>query len=129
QLYSAAEQEFASAAHAKTSVALSAKASSGQWLQVETGDEGIYRITAQDLVNAGISGTIDPNEIELFGIGGDILPEKVTAQSGEWTECPIELHAASGQFQDLLFYATGTTVWKYSGELALNVDGLYHTMN
>lgn len=104
-------------------------AASGQWLMVETTEEGVYRISAHDLASAGISGSIDPNSIEIFGVGGATLSENVTGQSGDWVECPIELHASGGDFQDIYFYAPGVTQWKYSAEYGLKSDGVYHTVN
>ncbi|MDP4198742.1 MAG: type IX secretion system sortase PorU [Bacteroidota bacterium] len=128
ELYRAAEHEWTSARPLGQTGHKALAASDGQWLQVETTDEGIYRISAQDLANAGITGAIDTGSIELFGVGGDMLSERVTSSTGEWLACPFELHLQNGQFRDLYFYAPGVTVWKYSGE-ELNVDGLYHTIN
>lgn len=101
----------------------------GQWLQLQTGDEGIYRVTAQDLANAGITGTVDPSSIELFGIGGEILNELPTDSSGEWLERPVEIKTDANQnFTELYFYASGLTVWQYSNDLS-GTDGLFHVLN
>ncbi|HWF44181.1 MAG TPA: type IX secretion system sortase PorU [Candidatus Kapabacteria bacterium] len=134
QFYTAAEQEVtrynrpARTASGKNDVATSLAGNDGQWLQIETTDEGVYRITAQDLAKAGITGTIDTSAIELFGIGGELLGETVTGSNGEWIERPIDIRADGGNFTEFYFYAPGVTVWKYSSS-GSNVDGLYHTLN
>ncbi len=128
EFYRSAEHELMAGIPATKGSRFALSASDGQWLQVETTDEGIYRITAQDLSNSGITGAIDTSTIELFGVGGDVLSERVTNTTGEWLTCPIEIHADASGLRDICFYAPGVTVWKYSAE-QLNVDGLYHTIN
>ncbi len=118
----------ASAGWNKSTAPLNATASGGQWLEVTTTSEGIYHITAQDLSNAGISGSVDPNSIELLGFGGAMLDESITATTGEWSERPIEVHTNGSSFQDLNFYAPGVSVWKYYRSNA-STDGLTHTLN
>ncbi len=100
----------------------------GEWLEITTNSEGIYHISAEDLANNGITGPIDPTDIELFGIGGAMLNENPTDSSGEWLECPIEVHANGQNFSDLYFYASGASVWKYQGSLG-GTDGLFHDLN
>ena len=131
-LYSCAWQQGAGFwARAKSSPLaepLSASTDTGQWILVTTGAEGIYRITAQDLANAGVTGPINPNSIELLGQGGEMLPESVTDSSGEWIERPIEVHANGPTFSDFYFYAPGITAWKYSSYNTVT-DGLYRSIN
>ncbi len=103
-------------------------AGNGTWLQLETNDEGVYRLTAQNLADAGITGAVDPNSIELFGIGGELLNEGITDSSGEWIERPIEIKMNGASFSELYFYARGVVVWKYSHQSA-GVDGLFHRIN
>ncbi len=100
----------------------------GQWIEVTTSAEGIYRITAQDLANAGITGTVDPSTIELFGVGGAMLNEAITPTSGDWLQQPIEVRANGENFSELYFYAPGVSVWKYSSDIS-GTNGLYHTLN
>ncbi len=109
---------------------------SGQWLQITTTDEGIYRISAQDLANNGITGTIDPSTIELFGIGGAMLGSEVqtslegpTDSSGEWIQAPIDVRTNGGTVTDLYFYANGVSVWKYMQIDTDRLNGLYHNLN
>ena len=100
----------------------------GQWILVTTGAEGIYHITAQDLAGAGVTGTIDPNTIELFGIGGEMLNETVTDSSGEWIQRPLDVRANGSATTDIYFYAPGVGVWKYSSAIP-GEDGLFHNLN
>jgi hypothetical protein len=100
----------------------------GIWLQAETTTEGMYRITAQELAAAGVTGAIDPNSLELLGVGGWMLDEQASDTSGEWIEHPFELRGEPGTLKDIVFYAPGITRWKYSPRQD-NVDGLYHRIN
>ena len=136
----------------KRSPQISAQSASGSgtWLQLETTDEGVYRITAQNFADAGITGTVDPNSIELFGIGAELLNENITDSSGEWIERPIEVRQSGSNFDELYFYTHGPIQWKYShggdfivvgndtirGEWndtvdgqPLHEDGVYHRSN
>ena len=131
-LYACALNQHAGiwAAPARTksgAIALNSPSDTGEWLEVTTTAEGVYRITAQDLSNAGVSGSVDPNTIELLGDGGAMLSESVTNSSGEWSERPIEVHANGGTFQELRFYSPGTSVWKYS--TGTSTHKLAHTEN
>ncbi|HZK75676.1 MAG TPA: C25 family peptidase propeptide domain-containing protein, partial [Candidatus Kapabacteria bacterium] len=119
-------QEWA-ASKAGVSV-LSSGADTGQWLEVTTNAEGIYRITAQDLASQGITGAIDPNSIELFGLGGEMLNESVTASSGEWLQRPLDVRTNSGSFTEMYFYAPGVSVWKYGTSIP-GADGVFHNLN
>jgi hypothetical protein len=101
----------------------------GQWLMVETTDEGIYKISAADLAGQGITGPIDANSVELFGVGGEQLDETVTGSNGEWIERPINVIADGSQLKELTFYARGTTIWKYYPKQDQTVDGLFHRVN
>lgn len=50
--------------------------SAGNWYQMGVTAEGVYKITAASLAQAGvISGTVSSNSIRLFGNGGAMLPE------------------------------------------------------
>jgi len=103
-------------------------ASNAQWLQITTTTPGVYHISAQDLANNGITGTIDPTSIQLFGIGGAMLNESPTDSSGEWIQCPIDVRTNEQNSTDLYFYANGASVWKYTSSLK-GTDGLFHNLN
>jgi len=50
---------------------------SGDWYKFETMQAGIYKISYNDLVNAGMDlSSVDPATIKLYGNGGGMLPEK-----------------------------------------------------
>jgi hypothetical protein len=100
-----------------------------QWLQVETTDEGIYKISADDLRAAGLSTGFDTASLQLFGTGGGMLSETVDQQTGELRECPIRVNAdGSGAFRDLYFYAPGVRSWKYT-QNSEKLNGLSHSQN
>ena len=101
----------------------------GQWLQIETTDEGVYHITAQDLANKGITGPVDPNSVELFGLGGELLDETATGTNGEWLERPLDVRTDGQNVTDLYFYAPGVTVWYYGSGSSGGIDALYHKLN
>ncbi len=126
-----AEWTYALKSQSKASAGMStmsAPAASGQWLQITTNGAGIYHISAQDLANNGITGTIDPASIQLFGVGGAMLNESTTDSSGEWIQCAIEVQAEGENFTDLYFYANAASVWRYDGALG-GTDGLFHNLN
>ncbi len=107
---------------------MSAPSVGGQWLQITTSSAGIYHISAQDLANNGITGTIDPASVQLFGIGGAMLNETQTDSSGEWIQCAIDVRTNGQNVTDLYFYANGPSVWFYDGAIG-GTDGLYHNLN
>ncbi|MFI5202619.1 MAG: C25 family peptidase propeptide domain-containing protein, partial [Candidatus Kapaibacterium sp.] len=86
---------------------LSSATDGGQWVSVTTGAEGIYHITTQDLAGAGVTGTIDPSTIELFGMGGEMLNETVTDSSGEWVQRPLDVRTNGSSMTEIDFYAPG----------------------
>lgn len=101
--------------------------SAGSWLSIETDSEGVYRITAQDLKNAGVSIPSDLRTIELFGIGGREIDYNATSTSGEWRECAKEIITnGDGSFKELRFYAAGMYSWSYKFN---DFDGLTHRIN
>gem|GEM_PF-2219011 len=127
-LYCRAWQQNSSVSKASAGAVALGSSDGGQWVLLTTGAEGIYHITAQDLAAAGVTGTIDPSSIELFGQGGEMLNEAITDSSGDWVQRPIDVHAHDAGFSDLYFYAPGTSVWRYSSSIA-GVDGLFHNLN
>ncbi|MEO6940582.1 MAG: type IX secretion system sortase PorU [Candidatus Kapaibacterium sp.] len=101
-----------------------------RWVSVETNETGVYRITAQDLAGAGVSGTIDTAALHLYGTGGTPLSEQVNPSTGELRECAIEVHANSdGSLRDFYFFAPGNTSWHYSNGNTDKLYSFYHTIN
>lgn len=85
--------------------------STGKWVKIRVGDEGIYALTPEWLARAGFS---HPDRVKLYGYGGRILAEDWTFEGDECvpddlTEIPL-YRGASGK---LLFFAEGTvrTTW------------------
>ncbi|MCS7176608.1 MAG: type IX secretion system sortase PorU [Candidatus Kapabacteria bacterium] len=90
--------------------------SSGTWLRVKVREEGVYRITAEQLRQLGIQ--IAPNDIptlKLFGTGGEPLPEAVaTALEEHVVEQPIVVRTtADGQLSEIIFYGAAPSGFRY----------------
>jgi hypothetical protein len=90
--------------------------SAGTWLRVIVQEEGIYRITAEQLRQFGVS--LTPEEIptlKLFGTGGEPLPESVSeALREQVVEQPLIVRTtADGQLRDILFYAAAPSGFRF----------------
>jgi len=100
------------------------------WLQVRTDSEGVYRITSQDLTNAGVKTPIDASSIQLFGTGGKPLEETPSTSSGELKENAIQIiNDGNGAFKELRFYAPGIITWEYNKSTSNLVNSFTHTIN
>lgn len=90
--------------------------SSGTWLRVTVKEEGIYRITAEQLRQLGVA---IPREelptLKLLGTGGEPLPEEVSsALEDPVVEQPIVVRTTeTGELQDILFYGASTSGFRY----------------
>lgn len=85
----------------------SANAAAGRWLKIGVEREGIYRVTAQQLRDAGL--TVSAQEaasLRLFGNGGGELNQLVAAaERNRMNEQPIFVETdAGGNFIALVFY-------------------------
>ena len=49
--------------------------SAGQWTKVSVDHQGIYKVSAAFLKNAGLTTAIPSANIRIFGTGGGVLPE------------------------------------------------------
>lgn len=87
--------------------ALNSVLASGRWVKISVAENGVYKITRNELKKMGFS---NPDKVRLFGYGGELLPE-------------TNLHKLSDDLQEvpmwresdyLLFYANGTVAWEYS---------------
>ena len=91
--------------------------SSGNWYQLGVTSEGVYKITAASLSQAGIvSGSVSSNSIRLYGNGGAMLPENNRVpRTDDLVENAIEMvDGGDGSFNGpdyLLFYAPGPHPW------------------
>lgn len=66
--------------------------SAGNWYQLGVTKEGVYKLTAASLSQAGvISGTVTSNAIRIFGNGGAMLPENNrTPRPDDLVEMPLK---------------------------------------
>lgn len=86
---------------------------SGQWLKAAVVQSGIYKITADQLVNQGFpAGSISPEKLAVFGDRGGMLPlENAVPQTTGLQQCGIQVFdGGDGQFSGsdyLLFWAEG----------------------
>lgn len=79
------------------------------WLRLETGQDGMYRITPSQMEGFPIP-DIDPRSFRLFTTGGELLPFVVTNPGYEFTEIPIYVEGESDGSLDggdfILFFGT-----------------------
>ena len=113
--------------------------SSGESVQAETPSafyrftitrEGIYRITAEQLKGAGIAtDEAAANSIKVFGGGGLELSERVESALGnQLREQPIIVETnPDGSIREIIFYATGTTGWRNTGDSVRHYINHYAT--
>ncbi|MFM8771726.1 MAG: type IX secretion system sortase PorU [Candidatus Kapaibacterium sp.] len=88
--------------------------------------EGIYRITADQLKRAGIAtDAAAAASIKVFGGGGLELSERVEAAlSDQRREQPLTVETnPDGSIREIVFYASGTTGWRNTG------DSIRHYIN
>lgn len=90
------------------------------WIKIATTREGIYRITAADLQEAGLnSADFNPNYFALFGNGNAMLPEEnSTVRPDDLIENALATFGTEdGSFDAedyLLFYSPGPVYWRYN---------------
>ncbi len=91
----------------------------GAWYRLTVSDDGIYRLNAQYLTNAGINlAGVDPRTIKIYGNGGTEVPENVFAARGEdLVENAIYVEGESdGKFDSgdfVLFYGRSVRGFRY----------------
>ena len=90
--------------------------SSGQWAKVSVGQQGIYKITAAFMKNAGFTSAIPSANIRFYGTGGAVLPESNQQVIGDdLPEVALEMNDGGDGIFDgndyFLFYAPGPHQW------------------
>jgi len=88
----------------------------GKWIQLKVREDGIYKLTYDDIKRQGIS---DPSKVKIYGYGGWMLPEDFSRPYvDDLPEVPVYIEKGNdGVFSSgdyLLFYARGTTQWTYN---------------
>ncbi len=94
--------------------------SSGDWYKIKVTEDGVYKITYQDLEAMGIDpGKMNPSKFGVFGNGGDMLPESnSTFRYDDLQENAIVISGEDdGKFdtQDyILFYGDSPDEWNFN---------------
>ncbi len=111
---------------------------SGEMFKIEISQEGIYSLTRADLESAGIDlSGFDPRTFRIFGNGGFMLPEDVSAdRDEELIENAIlvvgEDDGSWDEGDEILFFARGVNSWEPSTSLPgtyKHVQNLYTRNN
>lgn len=100
---------------------------SGEWVKIQVSQNGVYKITYEQLVSMGIS---SPANVRIYGYGGHVLSENF--QDKYIDDLPqVNIYMDKGndnafnQGDYILFYAQGVTSWKYDHQ----TKTLKHTGN
>lgn len=110
---------------------------SGNWFKFAVTETGVYRITYNDLVSAGLNpANINPQHLRLYGNGGGMLPEPNAAfRHDDLTEVAIfvsgEEDGVFNQQDYILFYGQSAHAWKYTpGSPAFeHIHNIYDDLN
>lgn len=110
---------------------------SGNWYKFSVSETGIYRITYNDLVEAGLNpATINPQHIRLYGNGGGMLPEPNSEyRHDDLIENAIvvvgEEDGVFGQQDYILFFGQSPHEWRYSASSSAfeHVHNIYDDYN
>ncbi|MEZ4844028.1 MAG: type IX secretion system sortase PorU [Bacteroidia bacterium] len=93
----------------------------GDWYQFKTTSEGIYKLTYEQLTEAGLSlNNIDANTLKLYANEGGMLSDIIANQKpDDLREIPVELVDNNGNNKMdagdyIRFYAQGADNWKYT---------------
>ena len=91
--------------------------SSGKWVKIQVKESGVYKMTYEDLLNAGLT---NPANVRVYGYGGAMLTQNFNKTHID--DLPAVgfymSKGADGVFNAgdyILFYAQGTTSWAYNG--------------
>lgn len=87
---------------------------SGKWVKLKINEDGIYKLTYEDLVEMGIS---DPSDPRIFGRGGMLSEENNIPEPDDLQENAIWMDRGDnqefGQGDYILFYGKGPDRWDY----------------
>lgn len=110
-------QDFTSkTSYATTEPAQTSVLASGKWYKIKVYQDGVYKLTFEDISNMGFS---DPSAIRIFGNGGKMVPlMNSEPRYDDLIENSIYMNKGSddifnaGDF--ILFYAKGPVTWTYN---------------
>ncbi len=109
--------------------------SQGNWYKISVSESGIYKLSFSELQNMGINvASINPQNIKLYGNGGDMLPEKNDDERiDDLYENSIYIEGENdGSFDPedyIIFYGMSPHVWEFSGESFNYVANIYDDLN
>jgi hypothetical protein len=88
----------------------------GKWVQVKVSENGIYKLTYEDINKMGFN---DPAKIKIYGYGGWILEQDFTKPYvDDLPEVAVWMNKGSDNVFNtgdyLLFYGRGTVKWTYN---------------
>lgn len=99
--------------------------SSGQWLKITVSDDGIYKISSDDLRNNGFDiSSINPQNIRVHGNGGGMLPQANSAERAIdlVQNAILVVGEEDGRFDEsdfIVFYGQGPDQYEYRGDTLL----------
>ncbi|MCD4696169.1 MAG: type IX secretion system sortase PorU, partial [Bacteroidales bacterium] len=90
----------------------------GNWYKFRVAESGLYEITYNDLLAAGLDpSTINPQNLSIFGNGGNMLPEaNSTYRKDDLQEIPIIVEGEENGLFDatdrIIFFGQSPHTWK-----------------
>ncbi len=93
----------------------------GPWYKFTVTDEGMYKITGQELLNLGVPSTTDPSTIRIFGNGGfeppmgvgDPYPDDLRENAVYVSDGGVPGALDAGDY--VVFYGKAASGWTYDG--------------
>jgi hypothetical protein len=92
----------------------------GAWFRFAVTDDGMYKISGQALLAAGIPASVDPHTIRIYGNGGRETPmDPVAPSTDDLVENAVAVTDGGAQgsldgSDEILFYGKGTRGWTYN---------------
>jgi hypothetical protein len=91
----------------------------GKWYQFELQNPGIYKISFEDLSNAGIDiAGFSSNDFKMYGFGGMLSEKNSELEYGDIPEIAIQMFDGGDNSFDagdyFLFYGQGPDTWKFN---------------
>lgn len=101
--------------------------SSGQWVKVRVENNGLYKITYEELVAMGVS---NPGGVRVYGYGGEMLREDFSVpyiddlpEVGVYMSKGGDGVFSAGDY--IIFYGQGATGWDYEGNKFVHTQNVY----